>query len=219
MRILLVLAVIASAASSIGASGEDPLPRWIGRVDLGLSACAQGGKGGCGISIPVGGTGVGFESGLGFEIGFEARVFRWVALGLGAGRYRPAIAVYRDLGQDVRVDSRDAVADLRTITFETVVTPPKWRSDVGRVAIGVLLAYPSISEAPSSLGLSLDAGSPGFGVDFRGDWFLSKNRRWGIGGALAFVSMDPEFEDLETGDRGSVQTGLLNLRLGFRGNW
>ena len=56
MCLLLVLAVIVSASSSFAASGEDPLPWWIGRVDLGLSACAQGGKGGCGISIPVGGT-------------------------------------------------------------------------------------------------------------------------------------------------------------------
>ncbi len=80
MRLFLVLAAIVSS-SSFAASGENPVPRWIGRVDLGLSACAQGGKGGCGISIPVGGTGVGFESGLGFEIGFEARVSRWVAIG------------------------------------------------------------------------------------------------------------------------------------------
>jgi hypothetical protein len=129
------------------------------------------------------------------------------------------MAVYRDLGPDVRVDSRDAVVDLRTITLETVVTPPKWRSGVGRAAIGVLLAYPSISEEPPGLGLSLDAGSPGFGVDFRGDWFLSKNPRWGIGGALAFVNLDPGFEDPERGDRGSVQTGLLYLRVGFRRKW
>lgn len=219
MRLLVVLVLIVAATPSVVASGEDDVPRWIGRIDLGSWACAQDGKGGCGISIPVGGTGVGFETGAGVDLGIEVRVFRWVALGLGAGWYRPTLAVYRDSVQDVRVDGRDAAVELRVITFEMVVRPPKWRSRSGRIALGVPLTHLGISDVPSSLRVSLDESSPGPGVDIRGEWFPSKSRRWGIGGALAVVKLDPPFEDLETGDRGTVQWGSLTLRLGFRGSW
>jgi hypothetical protein len=158
-------------------------------------------------------------SATGLVLGIEVRVFRWIGLGIGAGQYRPTLEVHRDRGHAEMVDSREATITLRTITLEVIVTPPKWRSESGRIAFGVLLAHPSVSEVPSELGLSIDAGSPGFGVDVRADWYPSDSRHWGVGGALTFLNLDPQFADLETGDAGSVQTGLVMLRLGVRGRW
>jgi hypothetical protein len=219
MRPVLVLAVLGAISPSFASSDGEPLPRWIARFDLGMLAGVTGGAKGGGITVPTGGTGTGLESGAGVEVGLEARVFRWIALGVSVAWYRPTLAAYRDPGPDTFVDGREETIDLRTLTFEVVVTPPKLRFEAGRLAFGVLLVHPSIPEVPSALGLSIDSGSTGLGVDVRGDWFLAKNRRWGVGGALAFVNLDPQFVDLETGEQGSVQTGLLRLRLGVRGTW
>ena len=216
LRLLLASAILAVVPLT---SHADEAPRLIVRVDLGLLGQVGGGAKGGGITVPIGGTGAGLTDGGGVELGVEVRVSRWIALDLGAGRYGPELEVFRDSGPNTRVDSRSASVDLDTLTFGLVLTPPKWRSDRARFAIGALLMRSEIPNVPASLGLAVEESAIGGGLDFRLDWLFSKNRRWGVGGALAFVGGEPTFVDLETGATGSVQISGVFLRLGVRWAW
>jgi hypothetical protein len=213
-----LLAPVVLAAAPLVSHADEP-PRLIARVDVGLLALANAGAKGGGLSVPTGGTGAGLTDGGGLELGVEVRVSRWIALDLGAGWYRPDLEVARDRGAHTMVDYRSASVDLRTLTFGLVVTPPRLRSERGRLAFGALLQQAEIPEVPAHLGLSVEEGVTGVGFDVRGEWFLSKNRRWGIGGALAFVGGEPTFVDVETGATGSLQVSGMFLRLGVRWAW
>jgi hypothetical protein len=109
--------------------------------------------------------------------------------------------------------------DLRTVKFGLLVTPPKWRSDWARAAIGVVLSRAEISEVPADMGIVVEQSDSGIGVDFRADFLFSKNRHWGVGAALSFESLGPLFIDSETGSTGSVQLSGMFLRFGVRGAW
>jgi hypothetical protein len=211
---------IAAALVAVpGLAASDQAPRVIARFDVGLLGNAGGGAKGGGITVPTDGTGAGLEDAGGVEVGAELRLWRWISLDAGAGRYQPTILVARDQGDDVMVDTRSASVDLQTLELGLVITPPKWRTDKIRGAIGLLVSRAEVTGLPEQLGLSIDEADTGFGVDFRGDFLLSRNRHWGVGMALAFVSFGPEFTDLETGYTGSLQTSGLFLRFGARGAW
>jgi len=195
-------------------------PRLIARIDLALLGAPNAGSdGGGGVMIPPGGTGAGLVDAVGGGVGGEIRLFRWIALDAGVDWYRPSLEVDRDRGPDVRVDSRTAAAGLRTVTLGLVVTPPRWRFPGGRVAVAALVSRSDVSGVAPRLGIAVEQHSTGLGVDLRGELFPSRTRRWGVGGALSFVSPDPRFVDLETDRRGSLQIGELRLRLGVRGAW
>lgn len=201
---------------------DDPPPRLIARVDVGLMASYttySWGGGGLGITIPIGGTGAGFGGAGGAEIGAEVRLWKWIAVDLGAGRYRPKLKVYRDRGPGVRVDSRGSSVDLTTRTFGLVVTPPRWHHEQGRIAIGALVMRAEISDVSSGLGVAVTDRETCLGFDVRGEFFPSRNRRWGIGAALTVVDTDPPFVDQETGFRDSLQVSGMFFRLGVRGAW
>ena len=203
-----------------GAVRRDADRRLIVHVDAGLLALPNAGpNGGGGILIPIGGTGAGLWDAGGVELGAEVRASRWIAVDACAGWYRPKLEVDRDRGPGAMLDGRSASVDLRTLTFALVITPSQWRTDRGRIAVGALLSRAEIPAVPSHLGLSVDDSARGVGVDLRGDVFLSENRRWGFGGALAFVDIDPSFVDTETGDTGSLQVSGIFLRLGARWAW
>jgi len=191
----------------------------IARFDVGLLGTASGGAKGGGISIPIGGTGAGLEDSGGVEVGAELRLWRWIALDAGAGWYQPTLRVARDQGSGVMVDVRSASVDVQIVKLGLVVTPPKWRADKIRGAIGLLVSRVKVTGVPEQLGLSIEEAETSSGVDFRGDFLLSKNRHWGVGAALSFVFFRPEFTDLETGYTGSLQTSGLFLRIGVRGAW
>jgi len=202
-----------------GLAAPDKPPRVIARVDVGLLGTAGGGAKGGGISVPIGGTGAALGDAGGMELGVEVRLWRWMAFDASAGWYRPELQVGRDQGMDVMVDGRFASVDLRTVTLGLVVTPPKWRSGIVRGAIGALVSRGEISEVPTGLGIVVDDSDTGIGVDFRGDFLFSKNRHWGIGVGLSFVSFGPGFVDLETGRSGSLPVSGMFLRVGVRGAW
>jgi len=216
---VICLSIMVILSTLPGLAGPDKPPRVIARVDVGLLGTPGGGAKGGGITVPTGGTGAGIEGSGGVEVGAELRLWRWIALDAAAGWYRPTVSVFRDQGIDVMVDSRSATVELRPVTLGLVVTPPKWRSDRIRGAIGVLVSRFGLTDVPEELGLSIEETDTGLGVDFRGDFLLTKNRHWGVGAALAFVSFGPEFTDLETGYTGSLQTSGLFLRVGVRGAW
>jgi len=217
-RVHALLAPVVLAAAPLIAHADEP-PRLIARVDVGLLALANGGAKGGGLSVPIGGTGAGLTDGGGLELGVEVRVSRWIALDLGAGWYRPDLEVGRDRGANTMVDYRSATVDLHTLTFGVVVTPPKWRSERGGVGFGALFTHAEIPDVPAHLGLSVEEAVTGGGFDLRADWLFSKNRHWGIGGALAFVGGEPLFVDVETGATGSLQVSGMYLRLGVRFAW
>jgi len=213
------VSIVAALFALPGRAASDQDPRLIARFDVGLLGTTGGGAKGGGISVPTDGTGVGLEEAGGVEVGAELRLWRWIALDVGAGWYKPTLRVFRDQGGDAMVDSRSASVDLQTLELGLVITPPKWRNDKIRGAIGLLVSRAEVTGLPEQVGLSLDEADTGFGVDFRGDFLLSKNRHWGVGAAIAFVSFGPEFTDLETGYTGSLQTSGLFLRIGVRGAW
>ena len=186
----LVALYLLSAVSLVHASpANDPAPRVIARMDVALLALPNvSAQGGGGVSIPIRGTGAGLTDAGGAELGAEVRLWRWIALDAGTGWYRPKLEVGRDRGSDVMADSRSATVNLRTFTLGLIVTPPKWRFEQGRVAVGALMTRAEIEEVPSHLGIYVEESSTGIGVDFRGEFFFSKNRHWGIGGALSFTS-------------------------------
>jgi hypothetical protein len=213
----ILLAIFLSPASF----ASDPPQRLIARIDLSLLALpnvsAWGGGGG--ISVPIDGTGAGFMDAAGAELGAEIRFSRWLALDGGAAWYSPTLHVDRDMGAFTRGDSRSASVNLRTYTLGMVVTPPKWRNERARVAVGILSMKTKISEVPSSLGVAVDDSSSGIAVDLRGEAFFSENKHWGVGGALVFADLDPSFIDTERGTTDSLQVSGFFLRLGVRGAW
>jgi hypothetical protein len=197
------------------AAGQEN-PRVIARADVGLLGLPNAGpQGGGGISVPIGGTGAGFLDSGGVELGAEVRASPWITFDLAAGRYRPELEVARYQGPDVRSGS----VGLRTLTLGLVVTPPGWRTNRSRLALGLVVSRAEISSVPLDLGLSVNESETCVGFDVRGDVFVSPDRRWGFGGALAFVDMDPSFLDVETGDAGSLQVSGLFLKLGVRRAW
>jgi hypothetical protein len=200
---------------------DDRPPRIIARFDVALLALPNVGPAGSGggISIPIDGTGAGLTDGFGAELGAEVRLHRWLAFDASAGRYRSTLEVARDRGPDAMTDVRSAEVDLETLQLGLVVTPPKLRFEQGRAAMGALVMRATIPEVPSGLEITVDDSDTGVGVDFRADFFLSKDRRWGIGVALAFLNIDLQFVDLETADADSLQVSGMFLRLGIRGAW
>jgi len=221
LHLFLATSVLLVVAPLEAAPPNAPAPRVIARFDVGLLALpnvsAWGGGGG--IEIPLGGTGAGFEDAGGLEFGAEVRLWRWIALDAGVGRYRPDLVVDRDRGPDQRVDHRSAAVDLQTTRFGLVFSPRKWRSGPARAAIGVLLSKAKISEVPESLGVVVDETDSGVAVDFRADFLFSKSGHWGVGVALSFDDLGPRFVDTETGDTGSLQVSGMFLRVGLRGAW
>jgi len=217
----LAVPVLLGVAPLEAAPANDPPPLVIARFDVGLLAIpnvsAWGGGGG--IEIPLDGTGAGFEDAGGLELGAEVRLWRWIALDAGIGRYRPDLVVDRDRGPDQMVDHRAASVDLQTMRFGLVFSPRKWRSGPARAAIGVLLSKAKVSDVPESLGVVVDETDSGVAVDFRADFLFSKSGRWGVGVALSFDDLGPSFVDTETGDTGSLQVSGMFLRVGLRGAW
>lgn len=199
---------------------QDRPPRLIVRFDAALLGLPSGGaKGGGGVLIPLDGTGAGFLDTAGVSVGAELRLSRWIGLDASVDWYRPSMEVDRDRGPDEWVDHRTASAALRTLTLGLVITPPRWRVPQGRFAVAALVSRGEVSDVPAHLGISVEEDSTGVGFDVRGELYLTKNRHWGVGGVLSFVSVEPPFVDLETGYRDSLQVGTLRLRLGVRGAW
>jgi hypothetical protein len=221
MRILLLQIICLALLLAPATFAGDPPPRLIARFDLSFFGFSGSGMygGGEGISAPTDGTGAGFMDGFGAELGAEVRLCRWIAIDAGAIRYSPTLEVFRDMGPDTMVDSRSASVDLQLYTLGLVVTPPKWRNERARVAVGILAMRSKVLDIPSGLALSFDESPTSLGVDLRGELFISNNRRWGIGGALAFVDVDPSFIDDETGSTGSLQMSGMLFKLGLRGAW
>lgn len=221
MRVLLTLCSLVVVCPSLAALAGDPPPRLIARLDLSLLALpnvsAWGGGGG--VSVPADGTGAGFLDDIGAELGAELRLGRWVALDGSAAWYRPPLEVGRDKGPGTMGDSRSASVKLSMRSLGLVITPPKWRNDEVRVAMGIAAANAKVSDLPSSLGVTVEERSSGLAVDVRVDGFLSRNKRWGFGGALVFSDLDPSFTDTETGATGSLEVSGMFLRLGLRGAW
>ena len=212
-----VLLIVSLAQAS---SPDDTPPRVIVRLDAALLAILNGGpNGGGGIFVPPDGTGAGLGGGSGAEFGVEVRIFRWIALDAGVGRYGTTLDVGRDRGLDARVDSRSAPVDLKAVSVGLVVTPPKWRTSLVCAGFGALVMRADISDAPPELEISIDDGGNAAGFDFRADFLFSKNRHWGIGVALAFVNLDPRFVDQQSGEEDSLQVSGMFLRLGVRGAW
>jgi hypothetical protein len=197
-----------------------PPPRVIARLDGSLLALPNGGgKGGGGITIPIGGTGAGLMDTFGLDVGAEVRLWRWIALDGSTGRYQPELHVARDRGSGVMTDVRSATVDLETLKFGVILTPPKWRGDWARGAIGLLWSTMKVGDVPPELGILVEETDSGIGVDFRGDFLFSKNRHWGVGAALSFENLGPRFVDLETGYTGSLQVSGFFFRFGVRGAW
>jgi len=221
LRLLLAAPVLLAVAPLEASPPNARAPRVIARFDVGLLAIpnvsAWGGGGG--IEIPLGGTGAGFDGAGGIELGAEVRLWRWIALDAGVGRYRPDLVVDRDRGPDQRVDHRSASVDLQTTRFGLVISPRKWRSGPTRAAIGVLLSKAKISGVPESLGVVVDETDSGVAVDARAEFLFSKSGHWGVGVALTFDDLGPRFVDTETGDTGSLQVSGMFLRVGLRGAW
>jgi hypothetical protein len=212
-----VLTVLASGPTF---PADNPPPRVIARFDVALLALPNAGaKGGGGVLVPTGGTGAGLSDGFGVGLGAEVRLHRWIAFDAAAGQYWSELEVARYRGPDTMGDYCRGDAELRTLQLGLVLTPPKWRFEKARVAVGALVVRSEIPEVPSGLGISVDDSDTGIGVDFRAAYFFSSNRRWGIGAALAFVDIDPSFVDLETGASGSLQVSGFFLRIGVRGAW
>jgi len=220
VHMLLALFALLAFSQAHTSSPDDTPPRVIVRLDAALLALLNGGpNGGGGVFIPPDGTGAGLGDGSGAELGVEVRIFRWIAMDAGVGRYGSTLDIGRDRGLEVRVDSRSAPVDLKTFSVGLVVTPPKWRTSLVCAGFGALLMRADISDAPPELGISIDDGGNAAGLDFRADFLFSKNRHWGIGVALAFVNLDPRFVDLESGEEDSLQVSGMFLRLGLRGAW
>jgi hypothetical protein len=209
-----------AATRSPEPAGPEPPPRVIARLDGSLLALPNGGaKGGGGITIPIGGTGAGLMDTFGLEVGAEVRLWKWLALDASTGRYRPELHVARDRGSGVMVDVRSADVDFETLKFGLILTPPKWRGDRARAAIGLLWSKVKVGDVPPELGILVEETDSGIGVDFRADFLFSKKRHWGIGAALSFENLGPRFIDLETGATGSLQVSGFFFRVGVRGAW
>jgi hypothetical protein len=222
MRRFFVVAVLLIGVPARAASQPSPEPRFLIRLDAALLTSPNTGAGGSGggIEIPLdGGTGAGLLDAGGVELGCEVRLSRWLALDIGTGWYGPDLEVTRGApGSGQQLDDRSAAVDLRLIDAGLVIAPPKLRGPQWRLAFGVLAVRSSVSGLPSSVGLAVDDDT-GLGLDARGEIYLSKNRRWGLGMALVFSDVGPSFTDLETGATGELQVSGFLLRLGARGRW
>jgi hypothetical protein len=219
-RILAILVVLAPSVGAASSPAEDP--RFLLSVDLAYLAPPNAGvEGGGGVGLPVGGgTAAGLNGGGGAELGFEARLSRWIALGVGVGWYRPTMEVDRvSPVPDEPIDSRSATVDLRRAQLALVIAPPSLRSSLGRLSFGAFVARSAVSGVPASLAVTVDGGDTGLGADVRGEVYLSKKRHWGIGGALAYSDAGPGFTDVETGSRGDLQVSGFFFRFGLRGSW
>lgn len=221
-RILAVVIALASPVAVAVASEPSHDPRYLFRLDASyLTLPNLGVEGGGGVRIPpTGDTAAGLVGGGGVETGLEARLSAWLGLDVGVAWYRPTLEVDRvPPAPGARLDSRSAPVDLRRAQLGLVLAPPALRGRLGRLAFAALVARSTVAGVPSSLGLAVDGAQTGFGADVRGEVYLSKERRWGVGAALAFSHLGPGFVDLETGSSGTLQASGFFLRVGLRGSW